>query len=170
MLGKKPDEKTEKYSEKLVRIVSEDIEGNMGVYAGLTKIKGVSWAVANAACIILGIDKNKKIGSLTPEEIKKISEFIKNPKIPSYLLNRRKDFETGEDRHLSGSDLDLQREFDIKRLKKIKSYRGIRHAAGLPTRGQRTKGHFRKNRAKAAGIKKKGKEKTGIKPLEKQTK
>ena len=44
-----------------------------------------------------------------------------------------------------------------KRLKKIKSYRGLRHAAGLPTRGQRTRSHFRKEKAKGAGIRKKGK-------------
>ena len=145
----------EKYEEKLVRILSEDIEGRMGVYAGLTKIKGVSWGIANAVCKALGLDKSRKIGSLSHEEIKKISEFIKNPKIPNYLLNRRKDFETGHDKHLTGSDLELQKDFDIKRLKKIKSYRGIRHAAGQPVRGQRTKAHFRKNKPKGAGIKSK---------------
>jgi small subunit ribosomal protein S13 len=37
----------------------------------------------------------------------------------------------------------LKKEFDIKRLKKIRSYRGLRHATGRPVRGQRTKGHFR---------------------------
>ncbi len=147
----------EMYEEKLVRILSEDIEGGMKIYAGLTKIKGVSWGMANAVCNKLEIDKNRKIGSLSPEEIKKISDFIKNPQVPHYLLNRRKDFETGIDRHLSGSGLELQKEFDIKRLKKIKSYRGMRHAAGLPTRGQRTKSHFRKNRPKGAGIRSKGK-------------
>lgn len=147
----------EKYEEKLVRIHSEDIGGSMMVYAGLTKIKGISWAMANAVCKALGIDKSRKIGSLSPEEIKKISEFIKNPLVPDYLLNRRKDFETGHDRHLSGSNLELQKEFDIKRLKKIKSYRGIRHAAGQPVRGQRTKSHFRTNRPKGAGIRSKGK-------------
>ena len=162
--AEKPVEKAaepEKYEERLVRILSEDIEGKMALYAGLTKIKGVSWGIANAVCKALNLDKNRKIGSLSQEEIKKISEFIKNPKIPGYLLNRRKDFETGENTHVSGTDLELQKEFDIKRLKKIKSYRGVRHAAGLPTRGQRTKGHFRKNKTKGAGIKSKKKEKGG---------
>ena len=51
--------------------------------------------------------------------------------------------------------------FDIKRLKKIKSYRGIRHAANLPVRGQRTKSHFRSNRRKGTGIKKKSKKQEG---------
>jgi small subunit ribosomal protein S13 len=154
------EKKPEKYEERIVRILSEDIEGKMTVYAGLTKIKGVSWSMANAVCKALKFDKNKKVGSLTPEEIKKISEFIKNPKIPLYVLNRRKDFETGQDKHLTGSDLELQKEFDIKRLKKIKSYRGLRHSVGLPTRGQRTRSNFRKNRSKGSGIKKKGKKQT----------
>jgi small subunit ribosomal protein S13 len=82
---------------------------------------------------------------------------MKNPDLPDYLKNRRMDFETGENKHLISSDLDLKKEFDIKRLKNIKSYRGYRHVAGLPTKGQRTRSHFRKNKAKGAGIKKKKK-------------
>ena len=112
--------KEQEYSEKVIRILSKDIEGGMDVYVGLSKIKGISWALANAVCKVLKIDKKRKIGSLTEEEIKKITEFVKNPKIPNYLLNRRKDFETGEDKHLTGSDMELQKEFDIKRLKKGK--------------------------------------------------
>lgn len=149
------DEK--RYAERVVRILSEDIEGNMKLYAGLTKIKGVSWSLANAACNVMKMDKDRKVGSLSNEEIKQITDFLKNPSVPKFLLNRNSDFETGEDKHNVGTDLELQTEFDIKRLKKIKSYRGIRHGAGLPTRGQRTKSNFRKNRRKGAGIKKKNK-------------
>jgi len=147
--------KEDKYEEKLIRILSKDIEGNLKIYVGLTKIKGISWTLANAICNTLHLDKNKRIGSLTKEEIDKINDFIKNPKIPAYLLNRRADFETGENKHLIGSDLELQKDFDIGRLKKIRSYRGYRHVAGLPVRGQRTKSHFRKNKKRGVGIKKK---------------
>ena len=153
----KEENSEKKYEEKIVRILSKDIEGNMKIYPGLTKIKGVSWSLSNAVCKTLKIDKNKKIGSLTNDEIIKMIEFIKNPKIPDYLLNRRGDFKTNENKQLVSSDLELQKEFDIKRLKKIKSYRGYRHASGLPLRGQRTRSNFRKNRRKGAGIKKKGK-------------
>ena len=141
--------------EKVVRILSTDIEGNLKLYPGLTYIKGISWSFSNALCNKLEMEKDRKIGSLTEDEIKKITQFIKNPDLPKHLLNRKRDFETGEDRHLSGSDLDLRKDFDIKRLKKIKSYRGFRHTAGQPVRGQRTKGHFRHNRKKGVGIKKK---------------
>ena len=154
------EEKQMKDEGRVVRILSKDIEGKMTVYSGLTKIKGISWALSNAVCKKLKIEKRRKIGSLTDGEIKKLSEFFKDADLPKHIINRRKDFETGEDKHLVGSDLELSREFDIKRLKKIKSYRGIRHSAKLPVRGQRTKGHFRTNRRKGSGIKSKKKEKT----------
>ncbi len=143
--------------ERIVRIMQKDIEGGMKLYPGLTKIKGVSWSLSNAVCKKIGMDKNKKIGSLTESEIGKIEDFLKNPDIPKYLKNRQNDLETGKDEHLIGSNLELRKEFDIKRLKKIKSYKGYRHLAGLPVRGQRTRAHFRKNRTKAAGIKKRKK-------------
>ena len=146
-----------KVEERIVRILSTDIEGGIKIFPGLTKIKGISWAVSNAICKNLDMDKNRKIGSLTEADIKKISEFMKNPKMSQFLFNRKFDFETGERKHLIGTDLELKKEFDIKRLKKIKSYRGFRHTLGLPSRGQRTKGNFRRNRAKSVGIKKKSK-------------
>ena len=140
---------------RIIRIMQKDIEGEMKLYPGLTKIKGISWSLSNAVCKKLGFDKNRTIESLAESEIKKLEEFLKVPDIPKFLKNRQKDFETGEDGHLLGSNLELRKEFDIKRLKKIKSYRGYRHVAGLPVRGQRTKAHFRKNRSRGAGIKKK---------------
>ena len=153
----KRDQEEKRYDEKMVRIMSEDIEGAMKVYPALTKINGVSWSLANAVCSVLKLDKNRKVGSLTEDEIKKITEFIKNPQIPEFLFNRNRDRDSGKNLHLTGTNLELQTEFDIKRLKKIKSYKGIRHAAGLPVRGQRTKSHFRKNKTRSMGIKKKGK-------------
>lgn len=149
--------KEESREERVVRILSKDVEGKSTVYHGLTKVKGISWSTSNAICKALGIDKKRKIGSLTEEELKNLSEFMKNPKLPFHILNRRKDFETGEDKHLIGTGLELQKDFDIKRLKKIKSYKGYRHALGLPVRGQRTRAHFRKNKSKGVGIKKKTK-------------
>lgn len=138
---------------RIVRIVQTDIPGNKNLYTGLTRIKGVSWPISNAICIINKFDKNRKVDSLTKEEIQKIEETLKGSKFPRFLLNRKKDFVTGEDRHLSGTDIDLAKELDVKRLKKIRSFRGLRHALGQPTRGQRTKSHFRTNRKRGVGIK-----------------
>jgi small subunit ribosomal protein S13 len=105
----------------------------------------------------MGYDKYKQVGSLSVDEVKKIEDVIKNPlkyKIPNFILNRRKDYDTGEDKHLTAADLKLITGFDIKRFKKIRSYKGIRHAMGKPVRGQRTKGHFR--HGKTVGVRKKG--------------
>jgi len=154
MIETKQEQRAE---EKVVRIVSTDIEGGMSLYSGLTKIKGISWGVSNAVCNTLKMGKRKKIGDLTKDEILKIETFVKTLKVPEYLKNRRKDFDSGEDKHLTTSDLELRKDFDIKRLKKIKSYKGYRHASNLPLRGQRTKGNFRKNKSKGVGIKKKKK-------------
>ena len=157
-MAQKLNQKEKKdYDERIIRLVSEDVRGGMRIYAGLVKIKGISWGVANAICKKLNIDKNKKVAELTEDELKKISEFVKNPILPSFMINRKFDFETGEDKHVTGSNLELKTEFDIKRLKKIRSYRGSRHIAKLPVRGQKTKSNFRKNRSKSVGIKKKGK-------------
>jgi small subunit ribosomal protein S13 len=137
----------------LVRILGKDIRGDKKLISGLTTIKGISWSFANALCKVLQFDPNKKIQEMTPEDLKKIEDFMSNPAIPVFMKNRQKDFETGENSHLYGPNLKLKQEFDIKRLRKIKSYKGIRHAVGLPVRGQRTKANFRKNRKKS-GVKK----------------
>ena len=144
-------------SGKIVRILQTDVPGDRNVYTGLTRIKGVSWAISNAACILLKLDKKRKIENLTKDEITKIEEFLKKGNFPRYLLNRRNDYTTGKDLHLLGNDLDLAEELDIKRLKKIRSFRGLRHATGQPTRGQSTKAHFRTNRKKGVGVKVKAK-------------
>ena len=60
---------------------------------------------------------------ITDEEIEKLNDVIYNPakyEIPSWIMNRRKDYETGKDMHLVGTDLTIMTENDIKRLKKIK--------------------------------------------------
>lgn len=146
--------------ETLVRIFGYDIPGSKNVYTGLSYVKGVSWAISNAICIKLNIPHRKKISELTKEEKEKIEKFLEDLPIPNFLKNRRFDPETGETKHYFGTDLDMKKEFDIKRLIKIKSYRGIRHATGQPVRGQKTRSHFRNRKnKKTAGIKRKEKTK-----------
>ena len=140
----------------IVRIGNADIIGTKKIYSGLTQIYGVSHMFSNAICKCLGIGTNRQIGSLTEDEVRKIDSLIKNPgNIPSWLLNRRGDAETGKDIHLIASDLKLRAEFDVKMMKKIESYKGIRHAMGQPVRGQATKAHFR--HGKTVGVTKKPK-------------
>ncbi len=153
---KKPEKHQEEEHETLVRILGYDVPGSRNIMAGLTRIKGVSWALSNAICISLNIDKSKKISGLSKDEIKKIEGFILNPQIPDFMKNRRKDPETGLTTHQSGVNLEMKKEFDIKRMKKMKSYKGIRHSLKQPVRGQRTRSHFR-SRGKAVGVTKKAK-------------
>ncbi len=153
-LEKKKPQPEEKEPETLVRIMGYDIPGSKNLYSGLTCIKGISWAISNAACLRLNFPRTKKIATLNKEDIAKIEKFLKELPLPDFLKNRRKDIESGETKHYFGSDLDIKREFDIKRLREIKSYRGIRHAAKLPVRGQRTRSHFRK-KGVAMGVKRK---------------
>ena len=162
MTEQKFTEKTKKDDYfSIVRILQTDIPGNKKMLVGLTYIKGISWSVSNAICKILKLDVDKKMADLDKKEIEIIEEFLKNPKLPTFLLNRRKDFTTGEDNHLLTTKLDISKEFDVRRLKKIRSYRGFRHALGQPTRGQKTRSHFRgKGKKKTIGVQKK---KTGKK-------
>jgi len=142
----------------LVRVLGKDIRGDVKLGAALTKIKGISWAFSNAICKILKLDRNKRVQDFGKKDLDKIEEFIKNPEVPGFLKNRRKDFDDGEDKHVSGADLKLRVDFDVKRLRKIRSYRGARHAMNLPVRGQRTRGNFRRNRKPSVAAAKRGKE------------
>ena len=133
----------DEYYESLVRILGYDIPGTRNIYSGFTKIKGVSWAISNAVCLALKMPHSKKISELSKEEISKIEDTLKNLQIPDFMKNRRNDPEHGHTKHLLSNDLEITRDFDIKRMKKIKSYKGVRHTFHLPVRGQRTRSHFR---------------------------
>jgi small subunit ribosomal protein S13 len=149
------DKREQQLNEVLVRILGYDVPGSRNIYTGLIRIKGVSWSISNATCLKLGLDRAKKIMDLTKPEIQKIEHFLKNMNIPDYMKNRRTDIEEGKTAHLLGTDLDISKDFDIKRLRKIKAYKGVRHALGQPVRGQRTKSHFRKNKVAGVGGRKK---------------
>ncbi len=147
------ESRTQEETVSLVRILGKDVKGDRKIYAGLTKIKGVSWAISNAICVKLKLDRNLRMSDLKKEDIKRIEEELKNPAIPSFMKNRKNDLSDGEDKHLTGINLELSKEFDVKRMKKIKSYKGMRHAYNLPVRGQRTRSHFRRS-GKVVGVKK----------------
>ena len=113
-------------------------------------------SLANAMLRKAGIGPDKRAGFLAEAEIERLEEIIKDPAksgLPSWLLNRRKELETGKDTHLTSSDLVLRTKMDIEKMKEIKSWRGYRHAYGLKVRGQRTKTTGRAG--KALGVKKK---------------
>ncbi len=140
----------------LVRIMNTDLDGKKPVLYALTKIKGVSIMFANAICRLAKVNMAKRIGDMGEAEIKSVDAVLRNPdKIPVYMYNRQNDYETGSNSHLIMADLTFTQDNDIKRLKMIKSRRGLRHQWGFTVRGQSTHSHFRKN--KTANSKKKKK-------------
>ncbi|MBI4451157.1 30S ribosomal protein S13, partial [Candidatus Woesearchaeota archaeon] len=119
-------------------------------------IRGVGVMFAHAACKILGIDGAQRLGAIPEADIRKLDDVIVNPAkypLPAWMLNRRFDPETGIDKHLVAGDLQFAQENDIKFMKRIKSYKGIRHMQGAPVRGQRTRSNFRKNKGQVLGVK-----------------
>lgn len=142
----------------IIRVVNTDLDGKKAIYMALQKIRGIGFMYANAICKVAKIDRGVKAGNLSDDQIAKLEHVLKNPvqfSIPAWMVNRRHDYESGQDLHIVTGELKFIQENDKRRLQKIRSYRGARHAAGLPVRGQRTKSNFRKNKGKVQGVIKK---------------
>lgn len=129
------------------RVLNTDLEGAKPIVHALTKVHGVSFSLANAICVSAKIPKTKQAGTLSDADAKKIEAFVRELKFPKWMFNRRFDPDTGVDKHLLGADLKFTKDNDIKMMRKIKSYKGLRHSLGQPVRGQRTRSHFRKGSA-----------------------
>ena len=109
------------------RIVGVNIPDKKRMEVALTYIYGIGSARARRMCADTKVDPNKRAHELTADETNRLKDAIE------------KNYKT---------EGDLKREImlHIKRLKDIKSYRGIRHIKGLPVRGQRTKTNSRTRR------------------------
>ncbi len=141
----------------ILRITGTDIDGTLKMPYALKRVKGVNLTLANAILKKAEINPEKRAGFLTDSEVKKIEQIINDPTksgLPNWLLNRRKDSETGKDLHIIRADLDLRARMDIKQMKELKSWRGYRHAYGLKVRGQRTRNTGRKGKAVGVRVKK----------------
>jgi len=134
----------------IVRILGNDIRGEKKMIIGLTQIKGIGYMFANSILQKLKINPNDSMGNLTVEQVASIENVIKDPRsanIPTWFLNRQKDIETGDDKHLVTSDFAFNVRNDIEREKGVFSWRGYRHMYGLKVRGQRTRCTGRKGGA-----------------------
>lgn len=106
------------------RIVGINIPENKQISIALTYIYGIGLPLSRKILKEAGIESHKKAKDLTADETNRLKEIIeKNYKIEG----------------------ELRREvlMNIKRLKDISSWRGIRHVKGLPVRGQRTRTNTR---------------------------
>ena len=116
-----------------VRITGINLPENKRIEYALTIIYGIGFTQARKILSASSVDISKKVKDLSEADIKKITEFIeKNYKVEG--------------------DLRAQIQDNIKRLKEIGSYRGLRHIRGLPARGQRTRSNARTRKGKRRTI------------------
>lgn len=153
---------------QIIRVAGTDLDGGKPLIRALRKIKGLGFATTSAICRIAKIDPYVKLGSLSESQITSLESVIKNPTkhgLAIYLTNRRRDPDTGENVHLTASDLDIAKRFDIQKYINLKTYRGWRHMLGQPVRGQRTRSTFR-NKGRTVGVIKKALQPGASKPAE----
>ena len=111
------------------RIVGIILPDDKRIDYALTIIHGIGWPRSNKILEATKIDKSTRVKSLTEDQIKSIVAFIdKEYRVEGELREDQND--------------------DIKKLKDIGSYRGLRHRLGLPVRGQRTSSNARTKRGK----------------------
>ena len=118
----------------MARIVGVDIPRNKKNIFSLCYIHGIGMTVAKDICKKAKIDTEKRVQDLTEKQVSAIREIIS-----SLELN----FE-GELRSFNA--------MNIKRLKDVGAYRGLRHRRGLPANGQRTKTNARTRKGKKRTI------------------
>ncbi|MDG7040159.1 MAG: 30S ribosomal protein S13 [Nitrososphaerota archaeon] len=131
----------------IIRVAGRDLNGYQPLVAALSKLRGINYNLAMAILNNIKIDPNIRLGKLSDQQLQLIEKALKNAQslgLPNWMLNRRKDLESGIDKHLLESELELQVKQDIEREKGLNSWRGLRHAYGLKVRGQRTRTTGRK--------------------------
>ena len=117
----------------MARLAGVDLPREKRVEIGLTYIFGIGLTSSKKILEKTGINPDTRVKDLTDDDVAKLREVIEN----EYTVEG-----------------DLRREiaYDIKRMKDIGCYRGIRHRRGLPVRGQRTKTNARTRKGPAKTI------------------
>ena len=115
------------------RIAGVDIPGNKHLVIALTYLHGIGRTSAEQICNVLAIDENLRAHELTEDDLSRIGSYIDR----NFVIE-------GELRRLESAN--------INRLRKIDSYRGIRHRRGLPVRGQRTRTNARTRKGKKCTV------------------
>lgn len=119
----------------MARVAGVDLPNQKRIEAALPSIYGIGPSLSKQILNASGIDLNKRVKDLTETEIARIRTGIAEFSVPV----------EGELRRIVSQN--------IRRLQEISSYRGLRHKAGLPVRGQRTRSNARtrKGRRKTVG-------------------
>ena len=112
---------------EFMRIAGINIPDNKKIEYSLPYIYGIGLTLSRKILKQVQVDGNKRAKDLTPAEVNRIREVI-------------------EKSHKIEGDLRREAMLNIKRLRELQTYRGIRHIRGLPVRGQRTKTNSRTRR------------------------
>tara|TARA_B100001057_G_scaffold460227_1_gene511110 strand:- start:137 stop:514 length:378 start_codon:yes stop_codon:yes gene_type:complete len=117
----------------MARIAGVNIPSQKKLGVALTYVYGVGKKISSDVCEKANVNANTRVNDLSESEIKNISDVISS----SFLVEG-----------------DLRREVsgNIKRLKDLGTYRGVRHRRNLPCRGQRTHTNARTKKGKAIAI------------------
>lgn len=108
----------------MARIAGVDLPREKRAEIGLTYIYGIGRATSNEILAKAGISPDARIKDLSDDEVNELRKII-------------------DEDYLVEGDLRREIALNIKRLKDIKCYRGVRHGKGLPLRGQKTKTNAR---------------------------
>ena len=108
----------------MARIAGVDLPNQKRVEIGLTYIYGIGIPKSREILNATSVNPDTRVKDLSDEDVKKIADYIGSKVIVEGDLRR---------------DIAL----DIKRLKEVGCYRGVRHRKGLPVRGQKTKTNAR---------------------------
>jgi small subunit ribosomal protein S13 len=113
----------------MARLMGITLPDDKRIDYALTLLYGIGWTNVKSVLSQSKVDVTKRVKDVTEDEFKKILEVIeKNFKVEGELREQLTE--------------------DVKRLREIGSYRGMRHVRGLPARGQRTKSNARTKRGK----------------------
>ena len=121
----------------MARIKGVDVPNNKHIEIALTSIYGIGRPLANTILKDAKVEKSKKAGDLTEEELGRIRDEV--------------------NKYLTEGDLRREVNMNIKTKMEINCYQGTRHKKGLPVRGQRTSrnARTRKGKGKVVANKKK---------------
>ncbi|OGM30267.1 30S ribosomal protein S13 [Candidatus Woesebacteria bacterium RIFCSPHIGHO2_01_FULL_41_10] len=112
----------------MARIAGVELQDSWRVEYALTRIRGISWKRSKDVIDAVKIDGSTRLKDLTSDQLSKIAGKL-------------------EEYPTEGDLVRIARE-NISRLRETGTYRGIRHARGLPVRGQRTRSNARTKRGK----------------------
>ena len=110
----------------MARIAGVDLPREKRIEIGLTYVYGIGRVRATKILEAAQVNPDTRFKDLTDEEVARIAKVI-----------------DADPEHLVEGDLRREVAMNIKRLKEIGCYRGIRHRKGLPCRGQKTKTNAR---------------------------